>query len=121
MISDGTNTVTLMTNSVGESRHIGHSIIHFKSIVIMIAYAIYTIITLICIHSHICSVILRFSYFSIIYIFLYFFSCIYLLDHIFISYISSELSSSEGCLVAEKIKEKERKWEKRKAAGKTPA
>ena len=34
---------------------------------------------------------------------------------------SSELSSSEGCLVAEKIKEKERKWEKRKAMGKTPA
>ena len=32
MISHGTNTVTLMTNSVGESRHVGHSIIHFKSI-----------------------------------------------------------------------------------------
>ena len=38
----------------------------------MIAYAIYTIITLICIRSHICSFILRFSYFSIIHIFLYF-------------------------------------------------
>ena len=32
MISHGTNTVTLMTNSVGESCHVGHSIIHFKSI-----------------------------------------------------------------------------------------
>ena len=32
MISHGTNTVTLMTNSVGESRHVGRSIIHFKSI-----------------------------------------------------------------------------------------
>ena len=38
----------------------------------MIAYAIYTIITLICIRSHICSFILRFSYFSIIHKFLYF-------------------------------------------------
>ena len=32
MISHGIYTVTLMTNSVGESRHVGHSIIHFKSI-----------------------------------------------------------------------------------------
>ena len=32
MISMGTNMVTLMTNSVGESRHVGHSLIHFKSI-----------------------------------------------------------------------------------------
>ena len=32
MISHLTNTVTFMTNSVGESRHVGHSIIHFKSI-----------------------------------------------------------------------------------------
>ena len=32
MISHGTNTVTHMTNSVGESRHVGHSLIHFKSI-----------------------------------------------------------------------------------------
>ena len=38
----------------------------------MIVYAIYTIITLICIRSHIYSFILRFSYFSIIHIFLYF-------------------------------------------------
>ena len=38
----------------------------------MISYAIYTIITLICIRSHICSFILRFSYFFIIHIFLYF-------------------------------------------------
>ena len=37
----------------------------------MIAYEIYTIITLICIRSHICSFILLFSYFSIIHIFLY--------------------------------------------------
>ena len=44
----------------------------------MIAYAIYTIITLLCIRSHICSFILRFSYFSIIHIFLYFYyACIY--------------------------------------------
>ena len=28
----GTNTVTVMTNLVGESRHVGHSIIHFKAI-----------------------------------------------------------------------------------------
>ena len=32
MISHLTNTVTLMTNSIGESRHVGHSIIRFKSI-----------------------------------------------------------------------------------------
>ena len=32
MFSYLTNTVTFMTNSVGESRHVGHSIIHFKSI-----------------------------------------------------------------------------------------
>ena len=44
----------------------------------MISYAIYTIITLICIRSHICSFILRFSYFSLIHIFLYFYyACIY--------------------------------------------
>ena len=38
----------------------------------MIAYAIYTTITFVCIRSHICSFIFRFSYFSIIHIFLYF-------------------------------------------------
>ena len=44
----------------------------------MIVYAIYTIITLICIRSHICSFILRFSYFLIILVFLYFYhACIY--------------------------------------------
>ena len=44
----------------------------------MIVYAIYNNITLICIRSHICSFILRFSYFSIIHIFLYFYhACIY--------------------------------------------
>ena len=32
MISHLTNTVTFMTNSVGESRHVGHSIIRCKSI-----------------------------------------------------------------------------------------
>ena len=32
MIPHLTNTVTFMTNSVGESRHVGHSIIRFKSI-----------------------------------------------------------------------------------------
>ena len=32
MISHLTNTVTFMTNSVGESCHVGHSIMHFKSI-----------------------------------------------------------------------------------------
>ena len=32
VISHLTNTVTLMTNSIGESRHVGHSIIRFKSI-----------------------------------------------------------------------------------------
>ena len=32
MISHLTNTVTFMTNSIGESRHGGHSIMYFKSI-----------------------------------------------------------------------------------------
>ena len=32
MVLHGTNTVTLMMNSVGESRHVGHSLIHFKLI-----------------------------------------------------------------------------------------
>ena len=44
----------------------------------MISYAIYTIITLICIRSHICNFIFWFSCFSIIHIFLYFYpACIY--------------------------------------------
>ena len=52
----------------------------------MIAYALYTIITLICIRSHICSFILRFSYFCIIHIFLYFYhACIYI--HLCISFV----------------------------------
>ena len=56
---------------------------------------IYTIITLICIRSHICSFILRFSYFSIIHIFLYFYhACIYSI-HIFIyAYHSSTCTHS---------------------------
>ena len=32
MITHGTNTVTLMKNLVGESHHVGNSIMHFKSI-----------------------------------------------------------------------------------------
>ena len=32
MIPHPTITVTFMTNSVGESRHVGHSILHFKKI-----------------------------------------------------------------------------------------
>ena len=32
MVSHLSNTVTFMTSSVGESRHVGHSIIRFKSI-----------------------------------------------------------------------------------------
>ena len=32
MISHLTNTITFMTNSVGESRHVGHSMTHFKLI-----------------------------------------------------------------------------------------
>ena len=55
----------------------------------MIAYAIYTIITLICIHYHICSFILRFSYFSIIHIFLYFYHA-YIYSFIY-SYMPIEL------------------------------
>ena len=34
---------------------------------------------------------------------------------------SSELSASEVCLAVEKVEENEIKWEKTKAAGKTPA
>ena len=41
MILHYTITVTFMTNSVGESRHVGHSIIRFKSIYF---YAINSII-----------------------------------------------------------------------------
>ena len=32
MIPYSTITVTFMMNSVGESRHVGHSVLHFKSI-----------------------------------------------------------------------------------------
>ena len=32
MIPHPTITITFMTNSVGESHHVGHSILHFKSI-----------------------------------------------------------------------------------------
>ena len=47
MISHLTNTVTFMTNSIGESRHVGHSIIRFKSVYF------YVVISLVVqIHSH---------------------------------------------------------------------
>ena len=42
--------VTLMTNSVGESRHIGHSIMHFKSIC---SHAIISLIVQIHVHMQI--------------------------------------------------------------------
>ena len=48
MISHLTNTVTFMTNSIGESRHVGHSIIRFKSIYF------YAVNSLIVQHMHIC-------------------------------------------------------------------
>ena len=47
MISHGTNTVTLMTISVGESRHVGHSIIHFKSIYVHVVNSL-----MVQIHTH---------------------------------------------------------------------
>ena len=47
MISHLTISVTFMTNSVGESRHVGRSIIHFKSIYF---YAINSLI--IQVHAH---------------------------------------------------------------------
>ena len=50
MISHLTNMVTFMTNSVGESRHVGHSIILFKSIYF---YAINSLIAQIYTYMHI--------------------------------------------------------------------
>ena len=50
MISHLTSTVTFMTNSVGESRHVGRSIIHFKSIY---SHAVNSIIVQICAHMQI--------------------------------------------------------------------
>ena len=47
MISHLTNTVTFMTNSIGESRHVGHSIIRFESIYF------YAVNSLIVQHMHI--------------------------------------------------------------------
>ena len=47
MISHLTNTVTFMTNSVGESRHVGNSISHFKSVYF---YAIISLVVQL--HSH---------------------------------------------------------------------
>ena len=47
MISHLTNTVTFMMNSVGESRHVGHSISLFKSVYF------YVVISLVVqIHAH---------------------------------------------------------------------
>ena len=51
MISHLTITVALMTNSVGESRHVGHSMIHFKSIYV---YALISLIVQIQAHMHMC-------------------------------------------------------------------
>ena len=50
MISHLTNTVTFMTNSVGESRNVGHSTIHFKSIY---SHAIISLIVVIHVHMQI--------------------------------------------------------------------
>ena len=47
MISHLTNTVTFMMNPVGESRHVGHSIMYFKSIY---SHAIISLIVQI--HAH---------------------------------------------------------------------
>ena len=50
MISHLTNTDTVMTNSVGESRRVGHSIMHFKSIY---SYVVNSIIVQIHVHMQI--------------------------------------------------------------------
>ena len=51
MISHLTNTVTFMMNSVGESRHVGHSIIRFKSVYF---YAVNSLVVQIHAHMHMC-------------------------------------------------------------------
>ena len=51
VVSHLTITVTFMTNSVGESRHVGHSMIHFKSIYF---YALISLIVQIQAHMHMC-------------------------------------------------------------------
>ena len=50
MILHSTNTITFMTNSVSESRHVGHSILHFKSIY---SHAIISLIVQIHVHMQI--------------------------------------------------------------------
>ena len=50
MISHLTNTDTFVMNSVGESRHVGHSIMHFKSIY---SYAVNSLIVQIQAHMQI--------------------------------------------------------------------
>ena len=50
MIPHLTISVTFMTNSVGESRHVGHPIIHFESTYV---YAITSLIVQIFAHMHI--------------------------------------------------------------------
>ena len=50
MIPHSTITVTFMTNSVGESRHVGHSIIHFE---LTYFYAITSLIVQIFAHMNI--------------------------------------------------------------------
>ena len=47
MISHLTNTVTFMTNSVGESLHVGNSIMHFKSIYLHVVKSL-----IVQIHAH---------------------------------------------------------------------
>ena len=69
MILHSTNTVTFMTNSVGESRHVGHSIIHFKSIY---SHAIKSLIVQIHVHMQIFDKYFRIQIIQInIYIYIY--------------------------------------------------
>ena len=68
------------------------SMIHYCT---MIAYAIYTIITLICIRYHICSVILQFSYFSIIQV--YHFIYVYSISH-FVHVLAIHIPSLLSCI-----------------------
>ena len=83
-----------MTNSVGESRHVGHSMIHFNSIYF---YAVISLIVQIHAHMHTCDKPFEYQSFKSIYIYIYIYTYIYILQLAFItdhSHISIPISLS---------------------------
>ena len=86
--------VTFMTNSVGESRHVGNSMIHFNSI---FSYAVISLIVQIHAHMHTCDKPFEYQSFKSIYIYIYIHTYIYILQLAFIPDHNRILSSYPLC------------------------